>query len=75
MGLSVPRHPLIAEARMYANKIQDMAGSLDSIPMPQWPAELTSMDVSGLPCADKDRGVVKEYLRYLSNAESNFWRI
>lgn len=68
MGLSIPLHPLIAEAQLHE---RDKATENDSMAkLSLWASVFASIDISTLPCADDDKTLLGRYLEYIRKGEA-----
>ena len=63
LGMKIPLHPLIAEARRHAAR-GPVLGHVSDMSL-GWPSTLGRKDVSGLRCAEEDRVTLGKYLDYL----------
>jgi hypothetical protein len=56
MGITIPTHPLIVDARLHAANSQVVASGSRPFPRPSdWPSDFISADVSKLSCSDGDK--------------------
>ena len=68
LRISIPLHPLIADARRHAAHVSRAGHFKDDSTTLRWPSTLGKADISEIRCADKDRVVLKNYLDYLARS-------
>jgi hypothetical protein len=56
LGIFIPLHPLIAEARRHASGVFETS---------KWSSIVGGADISGVKCAEEDRVALRNYLDYL----------
>lgn len=67
LGILLPLHPLIAEARQYAASPQTPGHCGDLCLALPWPSTLGKDSISKLKCTEKDKRVLQMYMDYLGS--------
>ncbi len=67
LGIFIPLHPLIAEARRHASRAMTPGYTGGVYEASKWPSELAGADISGVRCEEADRMALRNYLNYLKD--------
>ncbi|KAH8674401.1 hypothetical protein BGZ60DRAFT_513795 [Tricladium varicosporioides] len=65
LGIFIPLHPLIAEARQHATHIQAVGYASSVSPGTRWASVLGRADISRLRCSEADKVALRTYMNYL----------